>query len=76
MADDFVSFGVPLAAWFRGPLQPALDELLADDSPMWRYFERDAVGALVHAHRSGRADLHASLWRALFFQRWSRRHLS
>ena len=50
-------FGIPLAAWFRGPLADWSRELLLDTgSPLNRWFNRSAVEALIDEHNQGRAD--------------------
>ena len=70
-------FGVPLVTWFRNELKPMLEHMIADDHhDMWLYFDRAAVERRVAAHWMGRADLHASLWRSLFFYHWSSKHVS
>ena len=69
-------FSVPLGTWFRGPLKPLLDEMLADrGSVMWDYFDRQTLQKHITAHATGRANLKSGLWRALFFYRWSQQHL-
>jgi asparagine synthase (glutamine-hydrolysing) len=69
-------FSVPLASWFRGPLKPLLDEMLADrGSVMWDYFHRQTLQKHITAHAQGRANLQSGLWRALFFYRWSQQQL-
>ena len=64
-------FAVPLARWFRRELAPRLEALVAAEShPAWRFLDREEVGARFAAHRSGRLDASAALWRALVFGEW------
>jgi asparagine synthase (glutamine-hydrolysing) len=50
-------FGIPLAAWFRGPLYEWSRELLlSSGSPLLRWFDRAAMNSLIEEHRSARAD--------------------
>ncbi len=50
-------FGIPLAAWFRGPLADWSRELLLDSgSPLNQWFNRPAVEALIDEHSQRRAD--------------------
>ncbi len=48
-------FGIPVSAWFRGPLYDWARELLQSNS-MQTYFNRDATIALLNEHRAGRED--------------------
>ena len=65
-------FDVPLAAWTRGPLAPAVraavEELPAD------WFDRGALRAALSEHASGRRDHARLLWSLLVLERWRRRH--
>lgn len=50
-------FGIPVAAWFRGPLvEWSRELLLAEGSPLHEWFRKDALAALLEEHRAGRAD--------------------
>jgi len=50
-------FGIPVSAWFRGPLYDWSRQLLvADGSPLHRWFDRVALRALLDEHRTARAD--------------------
>jgi asparagine synthase (glutamine-hydrolysing) len=68
-------FGIPVAAWIRGPLRPLFEETLGEralrDSGV---LEPTAVRALLDMHLSGRADLRKPLWTLLMFQLWSRNY--
>jgi asparagine synthase (glutamine-hydrolysing) len=66
-----MGFGVPLAAWFRGPLQPMLMDTLR--SP--RFFERGIVSSefvhqLLQEHQVGRRDNSHWLWALLMLEAW------
>ena len=64
-------FGIPVAAWLRGPLSEWAGDLLAADSVRAAgYLDADALGALWAAHRSGSRDHTNVLWNALMFQSW------
>ncbi|MGB8858398.1 MAG: asparagine synthase (glutamine-hydrolyzing) [Ilumatobacteraceae bacterium] len=64
-------FGIPLAAWLRGPLREWADDLLATDSlHQDGYLDAGAIGVLWEAHRSGRRDHTRVLWNVLMFQEW------
>ena len=65
-------FDTPLAAWLRGPLQPALLEAL--ESLPGRWFDRSALRALAAEHRAGQRDHGRLLWSLLVLEHWRRRH--
>jgi asparagine synthase (glutamine-hydrolysing) len=50
-------FGIPLSAWFRGPLHDwSKQMLLADGSPLHKWLDRDALKQIVDEHQTGRVD--------------------
>jgi asparagine synthase (glutamine-hydrolysing) len=72
-----MGFGVPLGAWFKGELEGALQEMVADaGSRMWDYYDRDLTARRVREHVEHKVDWNYGLWRVLFFHRWAAAHLS
>src|SRR3954451_2366485 len=68
-------FGIPVAAWIRGPLRPLFEELLSERTLReGGLFEPGPVRALLQAHIEGRADLRKPLWTLLMFQLWQKHH--
>jgi asparagine synthase (glutamine-hydrolysing) len=50
-------FGIPLSAWFRGPLRDWSQELLASNgSELNRWFDRQVITSMLDEHRAGRVD--------------------
>jgi asparagine synthase (glutamine-hydrolysing) len=50
-------FGIPVGAWFRGPLYDWSKELLSSTgSVLNRWFERDIVMSMLEEHHAGRVD--------------------
>jgi len=50
-------FGIPLGAWFRGPLYGWSKELLASNGSLLNgWFERSAVTSMLEEHQAGRVD--------------------
>jgi asparagine synthase (glutamine-hydrolysing) len=50
-------FGIPLSAWFRGPLANWSRELLlSTDSPLQRWFDPRVLGRMIADHAEGRVD--------------------
>jgi asparagine synthase (glutamine-hydrolysing) len=69
-------FGVPLAAWFRGELQPLARELLLDREARSRgWFEHHAVARLLDEHAAQRADHGHRLWTLVMLELWQRAHV-
>jgi asparagine synthase (glutamine-hydrolysing) len=64
-------FGVPVAAWMKGPLQSMLrDELATDKLQREGFFDPAAVQSLIAEHTSGIRDRRKALWTLLSFERW------
>jgi asparagine synthase (glutamine-hydrolysing) len=64
-------FGVPIAAWLRGPLRKWADDLL-DPARLRRegYFAPEPITAAWATHQSGEADTSERLWNILMFETW------
>jgi asparagine synthase (glutamine-hydrolysing) len=61
-------FAVPLARWFRGPLQKRVrDAVLGERLAATGYFNRRYLEHLVERHASGARDYSAPLWTLLMF---------
>jgi len=68
-------FGIPVAAWIRGPLRPLFEEALSEGAlGQSGLFDPGAVRNLLQTHLDGRADLRKPLWTLLMFQLWQRNH--
>lgn len=63
-------FGLPIAAWLRGPLREWADDLLSAEALAHGHLDTDAVRKLWKAHRSGRHNYTRVLWNTLMFQEW------
>jgi asparagine synthase (glutamine-hydrolysing) len=67
-------FGVPFAAWFRGPLADFLRATLASEAVrIGGVFDPAAVTRLVAEHLAGRRNHVRLLWSVLVFELWHRR---
>lgn len=50
-------FGIPVSAWFRGPLHDwSKQMLLTDGSPLHKWFDRAALNQIIEEHKSARVD--------------------
>ena len=50
-------FGIPVGAWFRGPLYEwSKDLLMSNDNSLNQWFERKAMTSMLEEHRAGRVD--------------------
>ena len=68
-------FGIPVAAWLRGPLKGWALELLNDSSTMSRLpLDRPKLDQLMRTHASGARDAHPLLWAVLMLACFVARH--
>jgi asparagine synthase (glutamine-hydrolysing) len=68
-----MGFGVPIAAWFRGPLGDQFEQLvLAPDALSRDQLDVAAAATLLREHRSGRFDHNHRLWVLLMYELWAR----
>ncbi len=64
-------FGIPIAEWLKGRLNPMMHDLLAPErlKPQG-LFEPMFVGRMIDEHERGVASHHKQLWTLLVFQLW------
>jgi asparagine synthase (glutamine-hydrolysing) len=66
-----MGFGVPVAAWLRGPLRMWADRLLASERlEAGGHLQPSVVRPMWQAHLDGRADHSFRLWTLLMFEAW------
>jgi asparagine synthase (glutamine-hydrolysing) len=66
-------FAIPVDQWLRGSLAGfARDVLLEVPTGARKYFDQEAVGRLVEAHRSGQRNVGSRLWLLINFYLWHR----
>jgi asparagine synthase (glutamine-hydrolysing) len=64
-------FGIPIAEWLKGRLNPLMHDLLAPERLKNQgLFDGDFVQKLIKEHESGAASHHKQLWTLLVFQLW------
>ena len=64
-------FGIPIAEWLKGRLNPLMHEMLAPERLMKQgLFNADYVLQLIREHESSKASHHKELWTLLVFQLW------
>ena len=64
-------FGIPLSAWFRGPLHDWSRELLASNgSELNHWFDRQFIGSMLDEHRAGRVDHGKRLYALTMLALW------
>ena len=67
-----MGFGLPLGAWFRGPLRAYLEDQLTGSAALYKYVRRAFVEGLLAAHLAGGSDHGHMLWQLLTLQVWLR----
>lgn len=68
-----MGFGVPLAAWLRGPLRDWSEDLLDERKLNAQFIDVEQVRRLWEEHLSGRRNWAYALWNVLMFEAWRRR---
>ncbi len=69
-------FGIPIAEWLKGRLNPLMHDMLAPERLNKQgLFNADYVQRLITEHETSRASHHKELWTLLVFQLWSDRFL-
>jgi asparagine synthase (glutamine-hydrolysing) len=64
-------FGIPIAEWLKGRLNPLMHDMLAADRLREQgLFEPEYVDKLIREHEIGAASHHKELWTLLVFQLW------
>lgn len=64
-------FGIPVAAWLKGPLDPLVDELLSEGRLSdGGYLDPSRVRRLVDQHRRNERNHRKVLWTLLSFELW------
>ena len=64
-------FGIPIAEWLKGSLNPLMHELLAPERLKNQgLFDEKFVRKLIKEHETGKASHHKQLWTLLVFQLW------
>jgi asparagine synthase (glutamine-hydrolysing) len=67
-------FGIPVAAWIRGPLRPMFEDLFSPASlARTGVLDARAARALLDRHLGGGVDLRKPLWTLASFLLWQRR---
>ena len=70
-------FGIPLAAWLRGPLRARIEDISAR-SPLWDtgLLDRAAFAGWTREHQEKRRDHAKELWALLVLDHWYRRNVA
>lgn len=64
-------FGIPIAEWLKGKLNPLAHDLLSRDRLIRQdFFDYEYVEKLIDEHEKGIASHHKQLWTLLVFQLW------
>lgn len=63
-------FAVPLAQWFRGPLNHRIAALRVPSGALKPFVDSKAVSRLVNEHSIGRRDHSVQLWRLMVLESW------
>lgn len=68
-----MGFGIPLAAWLRGPLKDWARDLINDPTFGGGYLKKAPAETLFRDHLNGKADHSHALWNIFSFAAWHRR---
>jgi asparagine synthase (glutamine-hydrolysing) len=68
-----MGFGVPLNAWFKGPLKAKVrNSLLGDNMMQSGLFKPAMLEQIVNEHQNGLSDYSAPIWSLLMFEAFIR----
>ena len=66
-------FGIPLSAWFRGPLYDWSKELLTSNgSPLHQWFNTHVMNTILDEHRAGRVDHGKRIYALAMLALWTK----
>jgi asparagine synthase (glutamine-hydrolysing) len=65
-------FDMPVAAWIRGPLRPAIADAIEELPAEW--FRKEPLREMLAVHTAGRRDHGRLLWSLAVLERWRRTH--
>jgi asparagine synthase (glutamine-hydrolysing) len=65
-------FGIPVSAWFRGPLYDWAKELL-ESNGLNQWFDRNAITPMLEEHQAGRADHGKRIYALTMLAMWMNR---
>ena len=68
-----MGFGIPLAAWLRGPLRDWADDLLESPRFGGSYIDQSQARNMWREHISGRRNWAYAIWTLVMFEAWRRR---
>ncbi len=69
-----MGFGIPVGAWFRGPLKEKTRSLLlGNDARCHRFLKPEILASIIERHTSGTSNEGYRLWNLLFLEAWLRR---
>lgn len=72
-----MGFGIPLAAWLRGPLREWAEALLSERAlGKTGFFDVPSIRQVWQTHLKGDRDLGALIWNVCMFQAWYERYCS
>ena len=64
-------FGIPVGAWFRGPLRAwSRERLLQSNARVHSYFKSERIEALLDEHADGRINHGNRLWALIMLELW------
>jgi asparagine synthase (glutamine-hydrolysing) len=64
-------FGIPVAAWLKGPLEEMVNDLLSESRmKATGYFDPSCVRRLIEEHRTAKRNHRKVLWTMLNFELW------
>jgi asparagine synthase (glutamine-hydrolysing) len=69
-------FGIPVSAWFRGPLYDWSKELLVSNgSPLNQWFDCNTMTSMIEEHRAGRVDNGKRIYALTMLALWARKQV-
>ena len=69
-------FGIPIGAWFKGPMRGWAGEMLSEDSILSAWFKPERLMQIYNEHQAGKINHGKRIWALVVLGVWAKGNLS